>query len=88
MHIVHIASRCSASMTELDILYFSSSHMRSPYLVQFIGAFIDEPSRECMVLMEDLSRGSLNDLLHVDKVPLDCMQKKRIVSVMTNQKKR
>ena len=55
--------------------------MRSPYLVQFIGAFIDEPSRECIVLMEDLSRGSLNELLHIDKVALTCTQKRRIVSV-------
>ena len=56
--------------------------MRSPHLVQFIGAFIDEPSRECIVLMEDLSRGSLNELLHIDKVALTCTQKRRIVSVL------
>lgn len=56
------------------------SQLQCPCVVQFIGACVDVESRECVILNELMSRGSLHSVLHVNKIPLDWNTRLGIVS--------
>lgn len=55
------------------------SQLQCPYVVQFLGAFISPTDKECVILTELMTRGSLQTVLHVDKIPLDWNTRLRIV---------
>ena len=77
---------CFSTCKCLDSLSLSLSHthtlsqLQCPCLVQFMGACVDIESRECVIISELMSRGSLDSVLHVDKIPLDWNTRLGIVS--------
>ena len=64
----------------LPCAFYTSSQLQCPCVVQFLGACVDLDSRECVILNELMSRGSLDSVLHVDKIPLDWNTRLGIVS--------